>query len=73
MWPDTIGALFLFEGGGGFANAAVVAANLRENSYIQPLIEEHSYAWVTSSKVPGGCGKGPASECCHSRGPGPLC
>lgn len=46
-----------------FANAAVVAANLRE--YIQPLIKEHSYAWVTSSKVPGGCGKGPASECCH--------
>lgn len=45
-----------------FSNAAVVAANLRDNLYVQPLIKEHSYAWVTSSKVPGGCGKGPASE-----------
>lgn len=33
------------------------------NLYTQPLIEERGYAWVTSSKVPGGCGKGPASEC----------
>lgn len=32
------------------------------------LIEEHSYAWVTSSKVPGGCGKGPVSKCGPSVG-----
>lgn len=32
------------------------------------LIEEHSYAWVTSSKVPGGCGKGPVSKCGLSGG-----
>lgn len=56
-----------------FANAAVVAANLQDNLFIQPLIKEHGYAWVTSSKVPGGCGKGPASECGLSRGSDPLC
>lgn len=43
-----------------FANAVVAAANLWDNLYIQLLIKEHGYAWVTSSKVPGGCGKGPA-------------
>lgn len=52
-----------------FANAAVAAANL----YTQPLIKEHGYAWVTSSKVPGGCGKGPASERGPSRESDPLC
>lgn len=52
-----------------FANAAVVTANL----YIQPLIKEHGYAWLTSSKVPGGCGKGPASECGLRWGSDPLC
>lgn len=56
-----------------FANAAVEAANLRDNLYIQPLIKEHGYAWMTSSKVPGGgCRKGPASECGLSRGSGSL-
>lgn len=52
-----------------FANAALAAANLRDNFCIQPLIKEHSYAWITSSKVPGGCGKGPVSKCGLNRGP----
>lgn len=51
------------------ANAAVAAANL----YAQPLIKERGYAWVTSSKVPGGCGKWPASERGPSQGSDPLC
>lgn len=70
LWPDTMVALFHFERGGGMclAHAAVVAANLRDNLYVQPLIKQRAYAWVTSSKVPGGCGKEPASECGLSRG-----
>ncbi len=51
-----------------FANAALAAANLRDNFDIQSLIKEHSYAWMTSSKVPGGCGKGPARECGLNQG-----
>lgn len=56
-----------------FGSAAVAAANLQDNLHIQPLIKEPGYAWVTSSKVPGGCGNGPASKCGLSRGSGPLC
>lgn len=54
-----------------FANAALAAANLRDNFYIQTLIKEHIYAWVTSSKVPGGCGNGPVSKWLQS-GAGPT-
>lgn len=46
-----------------FANAALAAANLRDNFNIQPLIKEHRSAWMASSKVPGGCGKGPGRKC----------
>lgn len=70
LWPDTIGSIVsLWKESMCLANAALAAANLRDNLYIQPLIKEHSYAWMTSSKVPGGCGKRPASKCGLNRGP----
>lgn len=61
--PDTMGSIVsLWKESMCFADA-LAAANLRDNFYIQPLIKEHSYAWVTSSEVPGGCGKGSVSKC----------
>lgn len=55
-----------------FANAAVAAANLRDNFCIQPLIKERCSAWMTSYKMPEGCGKGPASKCGLILGPAPA-
>lgn len=73
LWPDTMGGIVPpWKESMCFANAALAAANLRDNFYIQPLIKEHSYAWMTSSKVPGGCGKGPVSKCGLNRGAGPA-
>lgn len=62
LWPDTKGRIVpAWKESMCFANAALAAANLGDNLRIQPLIKEQSYAWMTSSKVPGGCGKGPVS------------
>lgn len=69
LWPNTMGSIVCpWKESMCFANAALAAANLQDNLYIQPLIKERSYAWMTSSKVPGGCGKGPASGCGLSQG-----
>lgn len=56
-----------------FANAVVEAANLRDNLYIQPLIKEHGYAWMTSSKVPGGLWERASERVWPQPGSGPLC
>jgi len=70
LWPDTMGSIVpLWKESMCFANAALAAASLRDNFYIQPLIKEHSSAWMTSSKVPGGCGKRPVSKCGLNVGP----
>lgn len=70
LWPDTMDSIVSpWKESMCFANAALAAANLRDNFCIQPLIKEQSFAWMTSSKVPGGCGKGPVSKCGLNRGP----
>lgn len=73
LWSDTMGVIVsLWKDSMCFANAALAAANLRDNFCFQPLIKERCSAWMTSYKMPEGCGKGPASKCCLHLGPAPA-